>query len=256
MLELIPVGLAVTTAIMAVYTDVFRDRIIPDKLTIPMIGAGICFHLFRGIWERNVYIASSGAIGAGVAFGVAYFLWSVGGWAGGDVKLFTAFGALLPMYSSPRSPAPYASDYPLFPLSVLFNSILMMVPILLIYALTCLMRGIGIFYEEIKITDLREGMIPAEYIYEKGGKIMRWSTIFGIHPRPEGDKFFANPRRAAGLTRYQVRTLKRLVNDSKLKNTIKIKKGIPFAPALAVGLLSAILYGDFYWTLVSLLGGI
>lgn len=108
-------------------------------------------------------------------------------------------------------------------------------------------------YERVKITELREGMIPAETIYEKDGRVSRWSSKFGL--KPHYDRLYANPRRAAGFTRYQVGALKRLVRGGKLKNYIKLKKGIPFAPALGLGVAIGIFYGDLYWGFILALTG-
>ncbi len=246
--EFIPAALAIAAACIAMYTDLFKGRIIPNRLTYPMIGAGIAFYPLLGLYRGDLWIAVSGALGAAVAFAIGYAMWLTGGWAGGDVKLFTALGALLPRFS-PTSPAPYSSEYPLFPLTILFNSVIAMLPILFAYAVVCRIRERGVLYERVKITELKEGMIPAEAIYEKGGRVERWSSRFGLKPR--WDRVYANPSRAAGVTRYQVGVLKRLVREGKLENSIRIKRGMPFAPALGVGVFIAVLYGDLYWRFIS-----
>ncbi|MEM0358413.1 MAG: prepilin peptidase [Candidatus Hadarchaeales archaeon] len=255
MLEFLPTALALLTATVAIYTDVFKNRIIPDTLTLPMIGIGILFHLFLGVWKGNLYLALSGMMGAILAFSLSYLLWLLGGWAGGDVKLLTAFGALLPSYTPPHSNPPY-SGLPLFPLTILFNTVLLTLPLLFAYALFCFLRGRHPFFEEVKITELKEGMIPAEYIYERGGRIGREEAPLGIAPPPKADVFFTNPRRASGLTRAQIAKLRKLVAGKRLENRLKIKKGIPFAPSLAVGLFSALFYGDLYWSLILWLGSL
>jgi len=197
----------------------------------------------------GLWITIFGAVGATIAFGIGYVMWLTGGWAGGDVKLFTALGALLPFFTSP-----YVKDvpYPFF-LTILFNSVIAILPILLIYTAYCRFRGRGVLYERVKITELREGMIPAETIYEKDGKVSRWSSKFGL--KPHYDRVYTNPRRAAGLTRYQVGALKRLFRERKLKNYIKLKKGIPFAPGFGLGVAIAIFYGDLYWRFLLALSG-
>lgn len=202
-----------------------------------------------GLFRLDLWVAISGVLGAAIAFVIGYVMWLTGGWAGGDVKLFTALGALLPFYT-----APYVQNVPYpFPITILFNSVIAIMPILLIYAVICRVRGRAVLYEQIKITELREGMIPAETIYEKDGKVSRWSSKFGL--KPHYDRVYTNPRRAAGLTRYQVGALKRLVRERKLKNYMKLKKGIPFAPALGLGVAIAIFYGDLYWRFVLALFG-
>jgi len=102
--------------------------------------------------------------------------------AGGDVKLFTALGALLPRFYPPYS-ASYSSSYPLFPVTILLNGLILAVPVLLVYAVICHLRGRGALYENVKITNLEKGMIPAETIYEKDGEIGRFSSTFGRKPR-------------------------------------------------------------------------
>jgi hypothetical protein len=232
------------------YTDI-RWRIIPNKLNYPLIVFGVIFYLLLGIYRMDPWTAVSGAVGAAISFAIGYAMWLAGGWAGGDVKLFTALGALLPRFSSYVS-APYSSVY--FPLTILLDGVIAIMPALLVYAVICRLRGRGALYEEIKITELKEGMTPAETIYEKDGKIGRRSSRFARKPR--WNRAYTNPRRAAGLTRYQVGMLKRLVRARKPKNEIKIKRGIPFAPALGAGVFIAVLYGDLYWRLVlTFLGG-
>ncbi len=249
-LEHIPAAVALVAVCIAVYTDL-RWRIIPNKLNFPLIAGGILFYFLLGLFRGNLLMVASGAMGAAIAFAIGYVMWLTGGWAGGDVKLFTALGALLPMFSPHYAPAPYSSIYPLFPLTILINSVLAAIPVLLVYVVICRARGRGALYEQIKITDLKEGMIPAETIYEKDGKIGRWASRFG---KPRWDRTYTNPSRAAGLTRYQVGKLKRFVRARKLKNEIKIKRGIPFAPALGAGVFIAVLYGDLYWKFVLVLG--
>jgi prepilin signal peptidase PulO-like enzyme (type II secretory pathway) len=131
----------------------------------------------------------------------------------------------------------------------LFNSVLILLPVLLVYAVTCKLRGHGIVYERVKITELREGAIPAEAIYVELGKVKRQRGIGSL----KGKKLLANPRMAAGLTRYQVGVLKRLVKERKLQNQILTKKGMPFGPALAAGTWVGVFFGDIYWFLLSYL---
>ncbi|MDI6884107.1 MAG: prepilin peptidase [Hadesarchaea archaeon] len=246
--ELIPAAIALGAVCIAVYTDL-RERIIPNRLTFPLIGVGILFYFLFGVYRGDLLIVASGALGAAISFAIGYAMWLTGGWAGGDVKLFTALGALLPRFSPSYAAAPYSSTYPLFPLTILINSVIVSIPVLLVYAAICRARGRGALYERVRITELKEGDIPAETIYEREGKVGRWSSRFGRKPR--WDRTYTNPSRAAGLTRYQVGALKRLVRARKLKNEIKIKKGIPFAPALGAGVFIAVLYGDLYWHFIS-----
>jgi preflagellin peptidase FlaK len=82
---------------------------------------------------------------------------------------------------------------------------------------------------------------------------VRGSSRFGI--KPSNVRIYADPSRAAGLTRYQVGVLKRLARKRKLKDPIRLKRGMPFAPALGAGLFIGVLYGDLYLTILTKLMG-
>lgn len=362
--ELLPLGLAILAVCAANYTDLKR-RIIPNELTLPLIAVGLAFYALLGAYQRDVWVAASGALGASLAFAIGYAIWLAGGWAGGDVKLFTALGALLPKYEPPYSQAPYP-----FALTLLFNAVIAVAPVLLLYiAVSCARKpGIGgeiisplrasafrfveapfvivgcsalgleiasslslnwqlgwlsaallivvayrlpsrarvpiavaltgyglylapltaakafvfillalpglrllisavnvanreVLQEEVKIAELEEGMIPAEVIYEKDGKVGRyspsyWELLRGSVRKPKWDRVLADPRVAAGLTRGQVRALRRLAREGKLRGSVRVKKGMPFAPALGLGLLISVFYGDVYWRLVLALAGV
>jgi len=210
---------ALAFTFLATITDI-RRRLIPNWLTYPMIASGVLYHAVVGLLRGDLVQAFAGALGASVAFILGLALYSVGGWAGGDVKLFTGLGAILPETDPP---------YPIF-ISVLFNSVLLVA--FSLPALAVLRRGRGIFYQTVDASELREGMIPAEPIVCEG-------------------RVYASPRRAAGLTRRQVLEIKRLVRDGKIPGKIRVKTGIPFAPVLLAGLVFFIALGDLYWFLLS-----
>ncbi|MEM2875074.1 MAG: prepilin peptidase [Candidatus Hadarchaeales archaeon] len=248
--DFMPVAIAIFVALVSTYTDI-RWRIIPNRATYPATAFGIIFHLFLGIYSSNLLLCLRGFIGFGIAFLIGYLLWITGGWAGGDVKLFSAFGALLPSFSPPFAPAPYSSEYPLFALTVLFNTALVAIPVILAYALLSYAKGEGAFYKRCKITDLKEGMIPAEWIVERNGKLFRKSAILSFSG-PSGNTY-TNPNRASGLTRAQIIRLKRLVSEKRIENEIRVKRVVPFGPFLAAGLLVSVCYGDMYWGILAML---
>lgn len=361
-LEHLPLILAAAGACIASYTDL-RRRIIHNKLTFSMIGVGIAFYALLGVHQGNLWVASSGLLGAALTFAIGYALWLTGAWAGGDVKLFTAFGALVPAYTAPRvvSPLPFpltimlntflmaalvlggyllvsfarkrlfgavvrpivkrpyriaegalivfgggilgqvavqltGITWLLWPVAIPFIIIMFILPIwvrlpplaaLSIYGfylapvlaakifivllsavavVWCIVSAASVANREvlqrnIKVTDLREGMIPAEVVYEKNGKVRRTSepSFGGFVMRsklPGRTHVLADPRFAGGLSRHQVGVLRRLVRAHKLKNRIRVKRGVPFAPALGAGLLVGLAYGDLYWALSMWLGAL
>jgi preflagellin peptidase FlaK len=104
--------------------------------------------------------------------------------------------------------------------------------------------------EEVKISTLEEGAILAEEIYIRNGEIIREEKSI-----LEKIKEYANPgtmkrgtlivgTTAAGLTEQQIASLRRLVSEGKLDDRIKIKARMPFAPAIFLGLLLALVFGD------------
>jgi Flp pilus assembly protein protease CpaA len=241
-IDVVFAAVALVGTLVAVYTDLKR-RIIPNWLTYPLIAFGISAHLALGTFNGDPWSACSGVIGAASTFVIAYAFWLTGGWAGGDVKLFTAYGALLPFYTPPAT----AAHYPFF-ITILFNSVIVAIPFLALYTLIRKALGKSVFYEVVRITELEEGMIPAELICRKNGKLVRMTSRLGIKPR--GARVYADPSRAAGLTKQQIRELKRFVRDGKLENRLKLKRGMPFAPLLAAGLFVGVFYGDLYWLML------
>ncbi len=238
--QIFPIGVGIIAAIMASYFDLFRGRVIPDKLTKPLIVVGILFYACWGLLSGDLSLALSGGIGAFVGFSIGYVLWITGGWAGGDVKLLTMFGALVPRCSPMLQP--FYGTLPIFPLTIFFNSAIVSLPAISLFILSEKLKGRGAFYQRLRITQLREGAIPAEFIVVRNGKVFRGKGTF-LHP--QGD-VLANPRRAAGLTKEQIRKLQELVRQGKLKDEIKIKKGIPYGPFLATGFIVGVLFGDLY----------
>jgi Flp pilus assembly protein protease CpaA len=207
---------------VAALTDL-RGRIIPNWLTYPMISTGIIYHAAAGAASGDMLEMLSGAAGALTAFILGFALYLVGGWAGGDVKLFTGIGAILPVVRG--------APYPFF-ISVLFNSVI--VTLLLLPTMFLLRRGRegGVLYQTVAVRDLKEGIIPADLI-----------TVDG--------RVYANPRRAAGLTKEEIRELKRLAAEGRIPDRLRVKIGIPFAPVMLAGLVLAAVFGDLYLALIS-----
>ncbi|MEM2878187.1 MAG: A24 family peptidase C-terminal domain-containing protein [Candidatus Hadarchaeales archaeon] len=249
-IEHLPIAVAIVVASISTYTDL-RWRIIPNYLTYTAAAFGMVFYAVLGAYRMDIMTCISGGIGFLLALGIGYIIWALGGWAGGDVKMFAAFGALIPYFSPQFSPAPYSVSYPLFAITILLNTGLVALPGLLTYAGICFALGKGAFYKTVRITELEEGMIPAEWIYAKDGKIFRSNSYMLI--RVERDETYTNPDRAAGLTLEQIKMLKDLVKEKKIENRLRIKRGVPFGPFLAIGLFISIFYGDIYWKILTLI---
>lgn len=137
--------IAILACLYASYTDITRG-IIPNRLTFPLIGLGIVLNGLYAFFIGELWYLMLGLIITGAIFGLGYLFWKMGAWAGGDVKLFTALAALLPFYPALITypvlnyTFPLVTAYP-FPLTVIINSILSMLPFLLIYVLFVAMRA-------------------------------------------------------------------------------------------------------------------
>lgn len=136
--------IAILASVYASYTDITKG-IIPNRLTFPLIGVGMILNGIYAILIGDLWYLILGLIITGVIFGLGYIFWKMGAWAGGDVKLFTALAALLPFYPAVVSYQVFSHTFPMeaaypFPLTVIINSILSMLPFLLIYVLFVAMR--------------------------------------------------------------------------------------------------------------------
>lgn len=344
---------------------------------LPAAEIGLLYYLVRGLSEGNVSLALSGLAGLIAGFLLGYFLYFIGGWAGGDVLILAAFSALFPYASSYAMVRPfYATEYPLHAVTLLFNSIIAIFPFILLYALGVLIaRGEGrklteVFTENIRLTvegalwvmaaitfiiimasavgvtlnpiiryvltlvllfvlgkyrvfgdalglfalaygtytigteflyvfgkllltfyafklffsvvkvlrtevlmeekpleEIREWDIIGEWIYEKDGELRRDREGFLDRLRKgilTGDLSILNPDygniivspTAEGIKKEQIDMLRVLVEEGKLENRFLVKKAMPFAPALFLGFLISILYGDIFWWLFLRMAGL
>ena len=138
-IPLITAIVAIVACLYASYSDL-KSGIIPNKLTFPLIAIGLVLNGIYAFLMGEVWIIVVCAVVTGIIFALGYLLWKMGAWAGGDVKLFTALAALLPFnpllisYQLFQVPFPVLGIYP-FPLTVIINSILSILPFLLIYVI-------------------------------------------------------------------------------------------------------------------------
>ena len=150
-IPLISIIIAFVACVYASYSDL-KEGVIRNKLTFPLIAIGI---VLNGIYvftsNASIFLFIECAIVTGVIFALGYIFWKMGAWAGGDVKLFTALAALLPFYAIPLYPSivnyqilgvpfPAEAVYP-FPFTLIINSILSILPFLLIYVLYIVVKN-------------------------------------------------------------------------------------------------------------------
>jgi len=143
-IPLICTFVAIIACFYASYTDL-KSGIIQNKLTFSLIGLGIALNAIYAFMINDIWFIVIGAIFTAVIFAVGYIFWKLGAWAGGDVKLFTALAALLPFYPSILNYNIFGVEFPIvstygFPFTLIINSILSMLPFLLIYVLYIAVR--------------------------------------------------------------------------------------------------------------------
>ncbi|MBP2045235.1 A24 family peptidase C-terminal domain-containing protein [Methanobacterium aggregans] len=129
--------IAILACVYASYSDI-KDGVIKNKLTFPLIGIGIVLNGIYAFMTSNPMFLILCVICTAVIFALGYLFWKFGAWAGGDVKLFTALAALLPFpavllnYNVGSWSFPVFAVYP-FALTIIINSILSILPFLLIF---------------------------------------------------------------------------------------------------------------------------
>ncbi len=137
MYPLLPAIIALIATLYAAYSDM-RRGVIPNRLTFILIGAGIILDAISTYQIRDPMFLVYALIFTAMIFILGYILWRLGAWAGGDVKLFTGLAALLPFqpsmirYSILGVSFPIIAPYP-FPLTIIINSILSILPFLIIF---------------------------------------------------------------------------------------------------------------------------
>ncbi len=365
--------LTTTGLLIATFTD-FKNRIVPNKLNFSMLGIGLVAYgsysfLTSSLWPLILSIS-----GATLGFFTGFLLYKLGVWAGGDVKLLTAIGALNPVNPFiarallPKIPAVFLPlNVPVFPITLFVFSLFAMLPVALLLSfkkilsrkelkkrlfeaikkslgfktisVSLLAVGLNALLFQIefhwiliivligavslvkwkklklliscivfifalinsplnalsefillyaslvflwnmfsvmslsrealktkkKVQELKEGMIPAETIVMEKGKALRKEPLtmkriinYIKHYRlselskelqPCNTEIISS-RKARGLTAEEIKKLKRLVREGKLKNWLYVKESAPMVPAILIAYIALNLVGDILWNLV------
>ena len=105
--EVLSAILAFTLALLAGAIDI-RTRTIPNILTFPAAVSGCALWLLtcRGPADIAVCAASSA-----LTFALCWAIWRSGGWGGGDAKLVTSLGCLLPVVTVNGNAVPFAAVF-------------------------------------------------------------------------------------------------------------------------------------------------
>jgi len=145
----------------ATYTDL-KERIVRNKLNFGLAIIGLVIYGAQSAWELSWAPIAYSLVGLGFGFGFGWILWKAGVFAGGDVKLFMALGALNPFTPTLIQQGYFATaNLPLFPITLFICSLIAFLP-----------YGVGMaFYKLFKNKDHRK----------KVAKDFAQKSVQGIH---------------------------------------------------------------------------
>ncbi|MBU2559533.1 prepilin peptidase [archaeon] len=144
MVEELFVLLALGGAIAASITDI-KSRLIPNKLTFSLIGAGIFGYLAFGVLRGDFSMFFASIKSLGVMFAIGYLFWMLGAWSAGDAKEFLFIAVLVPVYPAFLYTMfnPHVAGYP-FIITVFVNTLLAIFPLVFVYSIYLALKK-GIF---------------------------------------------------------------------------------------------------------------
>lgn len=269
---LIQITITIVFSIMAAIYDV-KDNIVPDVLTYSLLFFGLFSNLVLSMISNNIIFILASFISMVITNAITYMLWKLNMWGGGDVKLFTAIATVIPSSININflNIYPELSIYP-FSFSVVINSVLVSFPFL-VFFVTHLLFKRKIFDNNVDflvnllnieslrfiinstlnrlilIRDLKEGMIVNDYYFNNEYIIQLLSEIDGnleIYRTKNNDdfKYYFKSQSAGGITNKEMWQLKIMNAQNIISDKISVKVAFPFTPAIFLGLMIAIFYGD------------
>jgi preflagellin peptidase FlaK len=135
--------LALIGAVISSATDIKRG-IIPNRLTLPLIGFGIAGNFYLSLFYSDFSIITACIYSILVMFILGYVFWLLGGWSAGDVKELLFIAALIPRYPEILRGifSPALGPYP-FILTVVINTFLAIFPVVAAYSLAVALYRAG-----------------------------------------------------------------------------------------------------------------
>ena len=118
--------------------------------------------------------------------------------------------------------------------------------------------------KKAKISELEEGMIPAETIYMEKGlvkkqKRLEIKTIINyikeykigkLKKELQPENVIVSSKMARGLTVDEIKKLKDLAAEGKLEQELIIKESAPMVPAVLIGFVLLSVIGDLLWNVL------
>jgi prepilin signal peptidase PulO-like enzyme (type II secretory pathway) len=266
---------------------------IPDEISYVMIVLGLVLNAAISASTGSVWPLLSCVISGAGLFAFGFVMYYLGQWGGGDAKILSAIGFLLPSFTGMGD---YAQAQPLFfpfPLSYLFNVFFVGAGYMMVYAFAMAMRNrkiISAFVTDVKASSRMfligsvallaviaainyyihaqssmafDGMAIA---YNSVAVVALTIALYGVWKFAKAVEKIGFVRRIP-ISRLQVGDVPL---DSKLwegltlkevkkikasgKRFISIKEGVRFAPAFPLALLFTLFFGDAIMLLFRLFG--
>lgn len=259
-------------SIIFCFYDVKRG-FLPNRLNYILAAFGFLSNLILTIITANIKFIFFSIISYSITYVITLLLWELNVWGGGDVKLLASIAAVIPfgINSSFFNISPVLSFYP-FSFTVMVNSILVSFPFLLVLLIYLIVKndifndnaevfkgfvnyqGLKIlidasFNRHINITDLKEGMMINNFYFDSDyvKYLIESNTDTNLKVFKSDDdnsRYYFKTLTAGGITKKDMYLLKIMNAQEIISNQISIKLGFPFVPAIFVGLILAIFYGD------------
>ena len=268
---LIQIIVTILFSILASIFDV-KSGFVPDWLNYLFIAFGLMSNFILTLITSNVKYILASFISMLITYVISYLLWKLHMWGGGDVKLFTSIATAIPfgLNGDIFNIFPLLSIYP-FAFTVIFNSILVSFPFLVIFTTYLLFKNkmvnnnvdllVNVFNypalrtlikttlnKTVKVKDLKEGMIVNRYSFNDEHIFELINDLNGnlkVYKSGDDDyKYYFKSKSAGGLTKEDVNLLKVMCLQKYISDSLYIKISFPFTPAILFGLIIALSYGD------------
>ena len=264
----------IVTILFSVCASVYdvKEGFVPNNLVYFLTLFGLISNLILSLISHNIKFILASIISMVITYLITYLLWKLKMWGGGDVKLFTAIATVIPfgLNIDFLNIFPQLSLYP-FAFSVVMNSILVSFPFLVIFIVHLIITNdffkknpfflVSLLNIEnlrqvihaslnrtIPIRDLKEGNIVNNFYFNNEYIIELINDVDGNLEVYEnsggGDKYYFKSFSAGGITKKDLTLIKVLSAQGFIGDSISVKVSYPFAPAIFVGLLIAVFYGD------------
>ena len=269
---LIQIIITLIFSIVFCFYDI-KKGFLPNRLNYILTAFGFASNLILTIITSNIKFIFFSIISYSITYIITLMLWQLNTWGGGDVKLFSSIAAVIPfgINISFLNNSPLLSFYP-FSFTVMLNSILVSFPfliLLLIYLINKnnvfdenieVFKGFfnykslkllmdSSFNKHINVADLKEGMMINNFYFDNDyvKQLIESNKKTNLKVFKSDDnlsKYYFKTLTAGGITKDDMYLLKIMNAQKIISNQISIKLGFPYVPAILVGLVIAIFYGD------------